>query len=119
MPLPLMSIWLLEANGFALGLNVRSVDASGNVQGEVVSGSSSLPLQNAVFGEDSKELRFAVTLDNGEIQTFVGFLFDQTVVINNDAFGAAMAGTFTGDRFEDPRRPGFGWFALQTGNLIG
>lgn len=119
MPLPLMSIWLLEANGFALTLNIRSVDAAGNVQGEVVSGPSTLPLQNAVFDEDSKELRFVVTLDNGEIQTFQGFLFDQTVVINNEAFNAALAGIFTGDRFEDPRRPGFGWFALQTGNQIG
>ena len=60
-----------------------------------------------------------VTRENGEIQTYEGFLFDQSVTINGASPQAALVGTFPGDRFEDPRRPGFGWFALMTGVPVG
>jgi hypothetical protein len=113
MPFPQRSTWLLESNGFPLGLEVFQVDDAGNIDGILITSDSRLPLEEAVFGEDTRQLRFKVTLTNGEIQTYQGFLFDRVVTIDQITYAAAMAGTFTGDRFEDPRRPGFGWFALR------
>jgi hypothetical protein len=123
MPLPVATEWYLIVNGYAdrRPLHLDSVDENGNVQGTMsTSGNedSAIPLDEAVWVEAEKQLTFKVTLENGEIQTYAGFLFDTaaygvgTIEHGYPWWRYGLAGTFTGDRFEDPARPGFGWFAL-------
>lgn len=98
--------WNFNGNGFP-GILYISINDNGNVQGDFAdeNGSRNLPL-TGTWGEDSRQLTFSRTLDNGEVQTFTGYLFDQPV---QNSY--ALAGTFVGHPFEDPRRPAFGWFA--------
>ncbi|MGH7870297.1 MAG: hypothetical protein ACREP9_22305 [Candidatus Dormibacteraceae bacterium] len=126
MPLPVSTTWYLVVNGYTdrLPLVLISVDAGGNVTGTLsTSGNQDggIPLHDGRWQEDARELSFKVTLENGEIQTYTGFLFDQAPDgVQTSYLGApqyGLAGTFVGDRFEDPRRPGFGWFALGS-NII-
>jgi hypothetical protein len=105
-----LTSWGVDGNGFQSHLTIESVDdINGQVTGSIQDDNGNLSLENAVWEEDARRLTFTRTLPNGERQTFTGFLFDSSGV-PNDSF--AMAGTFVGDRFEDPRRPAFGWFAL-------
>jgi hypothetical protein len=126
------TIWYLVANGHLdrNPLILESPDANGRFTGTMsTSGGldSGLPLlDGALWQEDARRLSFSVKLENNEVLTFTGFLFDLApdgLRIQGDwgqGSGApdplvpqyGLAGTFTGDRFEDPRRPGFGWFAL-------
>jgi hypothetical protein len=108
--------WEVNGNGFRSFLRVDSVnDNNGQVTGVIVEDNVTLSLENAVWKEDARQLTFTRTLPNGERQTFTGSFFDSSGEPN---FLFAMAGTFVADRFEDPRRPVFGWFALG-GNLPG
>jgi len=118
--LPVPTFWFLVANGHTdrRPLFLDLIDAAGNVQGTMSSvgaQDNAIPLQEARWREDARELTFKVTLENGEIQTYTGFLFDQApdglqTGVRKPQYG--LAGTFVGDRFEDPLRPAFGWFAL-------
>jgi hypothetical protein len=109
--------WDVNANGFHSLIEISAVDDNnGQVDGTMFDENGSLRLENpddpkgkAVWEEDARRFRFARTLQNGERQTFTGFFFDSSGVPNKRF---AMAGTFVGDRFEDPRRPAFGWFPL-------
>jgi hypothetical protein len=115
------TLWDVNGNGFRSQLRIISVDVNnGQVTGSIQDDNCLLILEgdkpgtNAVWKEDARQLTFARTLPNGERQTFTGSLFDDSGEPN---FLYAMAGTFVADRFEDPRRPVFGWFALGTGGL--
>ena len=120
MALPVPTGWYLIVNGYddRSPLLLEGVDADGVVTGTISTSGNrdrGIPLERR-WSEDARELTFSVTLENGEIQTYTGFLFDKAPTgvrhppDTDSQYG--LAGTFVGDRFEDPRRPGFGWFAL-------
>ncbi|WP_157649755.1 hypothetical protein [Burkholderia ubonensis] len=125
---PAIGHWQLVANGYVGDLWIQSVNGD-TVKGEIQDDENTLrPLQgNGGVGSPSWDqgtgrLTFARTLNNGEIQTFDGYLFDQNIQLLADLIknnlgpqaypypGPAMAGTFTGSKYE--ARPEFGWFAL-------
>ena len=122
MPLPDDTIWYLIVNGHddRSPLQLVAVEPDGSVRGTIsTSGNrdAGIPLEEGFWNEDARELTFKVTLENGEVQTYTGFLFDQApsgvkVPIPLPGVQYGLAGTFVGDRFEDVARPGFGWFAL-------
>ncbi len=95
--------WQINGNGFPGQLRIDDQQTEGTVTGVFIDPNGTLDLVNAKWDRDARQLTFTRALPNGENQTFTGYLFDNS---------AGMAGTFVGDRFEDPRRPAFGWFAV-------
>lgn len=106
-----LGLWQINGNGFPGQLRIDSLDTQGAVRGAFIDSDMgtprNLPLVNASWNHDARRLTFTRALPNGENQTFTGFLFDNPT----GASTRTIAGTFTGDRFEDPNRPAFGWFA--------
>jgi hypothetical protein len=105
----LTASWQFNGNGFPGELRIDNIDDSGKVTGTLVDqdGGRSKPVQGT-WAEDSRQLVFSRTLDNGENQVFTGSLFDFFVP---DGFpGYVLAGTFVSAPFEGGR-PGFGWYA--------
>ncbi len=100
--------WQVNANGFNSILDIDAVTTTGKVEGTIQDDNGKLPLENASWNENARALAFTRTLPNGENHTFIGFLFDTSGA--DSTF--TMAGTFKGDRFEDPRRLDFGWYAF-------
>lgn len=117
--LPTAQDWHVWGNGFPATISLSSVDADGTVQGWIKDDNGNLPLEQASWNETTKQFIFRRTLPNGEIQTFTGDLFDTTIALDQSgSVYNVLAGTFVGDRFEDPGRPNFGWFALNLANPI-
>lgn len=115
--------WLVDANGFKM-----SMDTSWDVGTGVLTinlSDDSVDQTSIVWSEDARQLVFDRILGTGEVQTWTGFLYDpadgsiDTLTGNPPgttgqiSFSFALAGTITTrGGFEDPRRPGFGWFAM-------
>jgi hypothetical protein len=69
-------------------------------------------------------VRFERLLSNGELQTFEGFVFDHSVILEDSSGGRTtisdrgLAGTFAGVPLENPSRPLYGWFAVYVSDRV-
>src|SRR6266536_4326534 len=97
--------WSMKSNGFPLTLVIRYVDSSGNVVGWLQENTQTNILQQATWDQANGHLHFIRALQNGENQTYDGYLFDNPTGVAVDT----IAGIFSADRFEG--RPTFGWYA--------
>ena len=110
--------WHFNGNGFPGLLGIDSQTADGAITGNLLDqkASSRDSVISGTWGGDSRQLTFSRTLDDREVQNFTGYLFDSSVEIAGSPPTPVLAGTFTAEPYEDPRRPAFGWFA--TGILV-
>lgn len=118
--------WYLWANGFPLRLVVTTVGADGVVGGTISEiAAPPMPFFDGTWDDQLKKLQFKHSIaDTGEVQTYVGFLFDQLTYFNHSPLSTpqdytkpywVLAGSFTSvGGFENPDRAaaGWGWFAV-------
>jgi len=109
----LLHDWRYNGNGFPGLFGISSLNPDGTIEGGLTDQSvHKYYVISGTWGEDSRQLMFSRTLENGEVQNFTGYLFDSSVEIAGSDPIPALAGTFTAEPYEDPRRPAFGWFAV-------
>jgi hypothetical protein len=123
MSLPI-GTWSMYSNGFFMSLLIQGSGDPTTFVGSITE-NQVLQLTKCSWNDALSEIRFTRTLtpaDGGEVQNYIGFLFDRTVPLGNlTSFGntPVMAGTFTSSGgFENPGKAaaGWGWFAYSVGD---
>ncbi|SIT46217.1 hypothetical protein BN2475_630057 [Paraburkholderia ribeironis] len=120
--IPGVSMWAIFMNGVRGHLTIESL-SNGVVIGTIGDSENvTQPLEpvsgatTPTWKQNAKQFQFARTLQDGEVQTFTGYLDDFDAAVSDDVRvdgqtpRATLAGTFTASRYED--RAEFGWFAF-------
>jgi hypothetical protein len=121
--------WVADANGFII--TMQWLHDPGTGQWTITMSEGQVDPKSIIVNGQEAKVTFQRSLDTGEVQTWTGYLFDWNLGTTTLADGApafdgevtftlAMAGVITTEGgFEDPNRPGFGWFALGGAGAFG
>jgi len=94
--LPPIGSWEVVANGAALQLNILSVDAQGNVAGNLVRSDGGTDQITGFWSESGKRITFVRTINNPTVvQVFTGYLLNKGAdFCTGGEFRYMLAGSF-------------------------